>query len=482
MSQSDTDTHSLGQAKPALTLPAELRFTAKLGIPLALGELGWMSTYIVDALMVGRLPHSALSIAASSLGNTIFYAIAFCFIGLMTGVETLVAQAHGVGDEADCVHSLAQTVWFVVIGTPLVMLGTLAFLPLLPVLGTPSEMLPETRHYLNALIWSTAPLLLYWAVRRYLQSIEQVALVTFSLLTAGVVNFAADWAFLYGHLGLPSFGVAGSGWATCVVRFYALAVLLIALFWSNKHSTLWSLRSFKPDWPRLKTLWRIGWAAALESLANLGVSTYSSILCARLGPVLLAAHQVVLDLNAFVFMVPLGLSYATAARVGQSAGRNSLSQVRRAAQASLAICLGFVCIASSLFAGLPRFWGGLYTTDPAVVTAAVPIFLICAILQFGDAIGNVLDAALIGLGNTRITLLVNLFWSWFLGMPLSYALTFRSSYGLEGLWIGRAVAAIGSSVMIYLLWKRQLRNGRSALHQFGNTGAPLPDSSSLHFP
>ena len=425
-----------------------------------------MSTYIVDALMVGRLPHSAISIAASSLGNTIFYAIAFCCIGLMTGVETLVAQAHGIGDEADGVRSLAQTMWFVVVGTPLVMLATLAFLPLLPVFGTPPDMLAETRHYTYALIWSTAPLLLYWAVRRYLQSVERVALVTFSLLTAGVVNFAADWAFLYGHLGLPAFGVAGSGWATCVVRVYAAAVLLIALGWRNRQSKLWSLQTFTPDWPRLQTLWRIGWAAALESLANLGVSTYLTIICARLGATLLAANQVVLDLNAFVFMVPLGLSYATAARVGQSAGRNSPPQVRRAAQASLFMAFGFICVASALFAGLPRFWAGLYTTDPAVVTAAAPIFLICGILQFGDATGIVLTGALVGVGNTRTTLYVNAVWSWVLGMPLSYALTFRASYGLEGLWVGRAVAAIGSAITIYILWKRQMRGGLTALHQF----------------
>ena len=89
------------------TLPRELKLTARLGGPLALGELGWMSTYIVDAVMVGRLPHSALSIYASSLGNTIYYAIAFGAIYLLTGVETFVAQAYGRGDKAECARTPA---------------------------------------------------------------------------------------------------------------------------------------------------------------------------------------------------------------------------------------------------------------------------------------------------------------------------------------------------------------------------------------
>ena len=86
---------SPARAKEAPDLRYELRLTSLLGAPLALGELGWMSTYIVDALMVGRLHNSALPIAASSLGNTIFYAIAFCAIFMLNGLETLIAQAFG---------------------------------------------------------------------------------------------------------------------------------------------------------------------------------------------------------------------------------------------------------------------------------------------------------------------------------------------------------------------------------------------------
>ena len=102
-------------------LGAEVKRTAFLGFPLALGELGWMSTYIVDAMMVGRMPHSALAISASSLGNTIYYAIVFCAIRFLTGLETLAAQAYGRGTsegKQEAMHLFAQSVWFVAVGTP----------------------------------------------------------------------------------------------------------------------------------------------------------------------------------------------------------------------------------------------------------------------------------------------------------------------------------------------------------------------------
>ena len=47
----------------------------RIAIPLALAELGWM---------VGRLPDSAVSIGAASVGNALFYAFAIFCLGLMS--------------------------------------------------------------------------------------------------------------------------------------------------------------------------------------------------------------------------------------------------------------------------------------------------------------------------------------------------------------------------------------------------------------
>jgi MATE family multidrug resistance protein len=417
-----------------------------------------MSTYIVDALMIGRLPHSALSISASSLGNTIFYAIVFCAIRLMTGIDTLVAQSYGAGNRDDCERTLGQALWFVILGTPAVMLLTLAGLRLLPYFGTPADICAETSRYLHALVWSTAPLLTYMALRFYLQGISRVLLVTVSLVTSAAVNWAGDWAFLYGHLGVKSMGIAGSGWATCIVRFYMMGLLVIGIWLTRRAEARIKLDEILlPNIERLRILMRIGWPAALNSLTDLGVSTYLSILCARLGSRLLAAHQVVLDLDAVVYMVPMGISWAALIRVGQAAGRNDISQVKRSARASIILAVGYISVASCLFAAFPHTWASLYTNDQSVVAAAAPIFLICGVLQIGDAVGVIYSSALSGLGDTRSPLIINTLWYWALGMPLSYWLTFHNGLAVEGLWIGRAVAAIGSGANLLLLWHKRMR-------------------------
>ncbi len=442
----------------ASTLGGEMVQTLRLGGPLALGELGWMSTYLVDAWMIGRLPNSPLAISASSLGNTIFYAIVFCAIYLLNGLETLIAQAYGRGKQEECVHLLGQSFWIVAITTPLVMLASLGVVHLLPWFGTPPDIVAETGRYVRALVWSTLPLMAYMALRRYLQSMNRVTMITISLLTAALVNAFADWVFLFGHFGAPAMGVAGSAWSTLVVRMFMLVLLVAGTSWSfraNGHRI--SPPMLVPSWPRLRSLLRIGWPSAIEQMTELGTSTLLSIFCARLGATLLAAHQVTLDLNAFVYQVAAGLSYATVIRVGQAAGRNNLHQVRRSARASLVLGLGFMLVAAILFAAFAHLWASLYTNSEAVVVAAVPLFSICAFMLLGDTAFVILASALTGLGDTRTPLIVSLIWNWGIGMPIAYSLAFHHGLALRGLWLARAVASVGSGLTLLALWHWRMR-------------------------
>jgi len=477
----DDSTALLSGIPESQTYAQEVRAVSKLGIPLALGELGWMSTYVVDAIMVGHLPHSALAIGASSLGNTIFYAIIFFFIYLMNGLETYVAQAAGRGNRSECVVMLMQSMWIVIVGTPIVMAATLGSLWVLPHLGVPPDILASTHSYLSALIWSTPPLMLYMALRRYLQSINRVLLISASLITSGLMNWLFDWLFLYGHHGIPAMGIAGSGWATVVVRWWMLVVLLPGAIISFRQLKLWpQLQMLRPDAVRLKALLNLGWPSGLEFSLELATSTFLSILCARLGATLLAAHQVTLDLNAFVYMVPTGLSYAAMIRVGQAAGRNSLRQVKLAANTSIGLALGYSIVAASVFLLLARPLSSVYTNDPQVVLAATPLFYLCSLLILGDTCFVIFASTLTGLGDTRTPMWISIVCNWVIGMPLAYFLAFPMGYGVRGLWMGRATASVTSGVALTLWWNYRMRreqsSGQAHLLQIL---APFQVSSSL---
>ena len=436
----------------------EARRCLRLGSPLALGELGWMSTYIVDALMIGRLPHSALAIGASGIGNTVYYGIVFFAIYLLNGLETIVSQAAGQGNRDECVRITAQSMWIVLLGTPTVMLLTMAAVQALPVFGVSHELTAETIRYSRVLVWSTLPLMLYMALRRLLQSINRVAFISISLITAGAVNWLGDWLLVLGHWHFPSMGLVGSGLGTILVRCWMLLVLALGTIVALKQIEVRpTLAMMRPDPGRLKALLHIGWPSGLEFSLELGISTFTTILCARLSTLAVASQQVALDLNAFAYMVPLGMSYAALIRSGQAAGRGELTAVKRATNATLLVTLSFTAFTSAGFCLFPHHLASLYTNDPHVVALAGPLFYISALLVPSDALFVIHASSFTGLGDTRTPMWVSIVCNWILGMPVAYWLAFPLGHGMLGLWTGRAIASVSSGLLLTLLWQRRMR-------------------------
>ena len=81
----------------------------RLAAPLALAEVGWMAMGIVDTVMAG--PLGAAAVGAGTLGHMIYYPIAISAVGVLLGMDTLVAQAFGAKDERDCRRTLVNGMW-----------------------------------------------------------------------------------------------------------------------------------------------------------------------------------------------------------------------------------------------------------------------------------------------------------------------------------------------------------------------------------
>ena len=221
------------ESQPASIAPrrADFVLTLRLALPLIIAEVGWMSMGIVDTIMVGRLPDSAVAIGATGLGQSLYHSIAIFGGGLLLGLDTFVAQAYGRQDLDDARHSLVNGLFLAFALTPILMLLVSFWPPLMQRFGISAELVGPMRPFLHALNWGTLPLLAYFALRRYLQAVNVAIPIMFALISANIVNVVGDWALIYGHLGLPAMGITGSGWSTCVARIYMAGVLAVTLLW-----------------------------------------------------------------------------------------------------------------------------------------------------------------------------------------------------------------------------------------------------------
>ncbi|MEY4093869.1 MAG: hypothetical protein RLZZ53_1068, partial [Acidobacteriota bacterium] len=204
----------------------------KIAIPVVLAELGWMTMGVVDTIMVGPLGPEAIS--AAGVGNSIHIAFAIFGMAVMLGLDTLVSQAYGRKDIRDC-HR-----WFfdgltlaAFMALPIMAVLILVWFAI-PVLGFHGAVRPLLEGYYGVLLLSTPFLLGYAVCRRYLQGMHAALPVMFALVTANLVNVAANWTFIYGHLGMPALGVKGAAWATVISRIFMMSSLMFAVWWIDR--------------------------------------------------------------------------------------------------------------------------------------------------------------------------------------------------------------------------------------------------------
>jgi MATE family multidrug resistance protein len=429
--------------------------TLRLAIPLVLAELGWMSMAIVDTMMVGRLPNSAVAIGAVSLGSAIFIVLALFGEGLLLGLDTLVAQAFGAGNREDCHRSLINGVYLSLALTPLLSAPIFLLPQLLSAMHVDALIASETIPYTNALTVGLLPLLLYFAVRRCLQAMNMVRPVAFALVTANIVNAVFNWLLIYGKWGFRPMGTVGSGWSTAIARVYMAAVLIGYLFWyDRKHRTELLRTPVDIDLGRIKQLIALGMPAALQFTLESGVFAAVTALIARLGAVPLATHQIALNTVAFTYMVPLGISSAAAVRVGQALGRRDARAASAAGGTAIFIGATFMTFASVLLLVIPRWIARIYTTDETVIRNATTLLAAGAAFQLFDGIQSVATGALRGAGDTRTPMLCHFTAYWIIGLPLGAWLCFRRNWGALGLWVGLSLALILIGIVLLIVWRR----------------------------
>jgi MATE family multidrug resistance protein len=438
------------------TLSQDIRHVVALALPVVFAELGWMSMNVVDTIMVGRLGPAA--IGAIGIGGTAFYTFAVFGMGLLLGLDTLVSRAYGAGERADCHHSLAQGVYLALFLT-LPLMCVFEFMPtFFFALGINPRVSVLSGSFVAALKWSTLPLLLYGAFRRYLQGTGHVRPVMFALVSANLVNWLFNWLLIQGHGGFPALGVAGSALSTCMARLYMALVLGVTIWWLERNLTPgFADIARKPDWQRLSRLLKIGFPAATQILLEIGAFAAAAVLAGRLTPEALAAHQIAINVAAVTFMVPLGTASAAAVAVGQALGRQEPGRARRNGFIAISLGSAFMLCSAITFLLIPRQIFSVYTKDASVIAIGVGLLAWAALFQLFDGIQTVATGALRGFGNTRVPMLVNLVGYWFFGLPVGYMLCFRFGYGVYGIWCGLTLALVAIALILLHAWNIQSR-------------------------
>ena len=465
---------------------SELPPLVHLALPLIAGELGWVSMSLVDTIMLGHLPDSALAMSAAALAQVIFNTFCFGVGGVLLGLDTLISQALGAKEHAEAnrwlLHGLVMA-----LALSALLIALFAVTPVLLLhLPVDRAILALAVPAMQGLNYGTLPLLLYFTFRRYLQAHHHGRPIAFALISANLVNAGVDWLLIFGHhwniaghsYGIPAFGVTGSSWSTSFARLYLMAVLVFAVWRADRnhhYGLLAGLRqstgsgvphSSRPlrwvgriEYQHLRRLFLLGAPAGASIFVEIAIFALVTALIATFGRLSLAGHEVALQCASTTFMVPFAISAATSVRVGHAIGRKRIglgttANVIAAGWSGVGTGAAFMLCASVLLLSIPTHIARIFTPDPGVIAAAVPLLLIAAGFQFFDGVQITATGALRGAGNTHAPFITQLIAYWAIGMPLGILLGFHEKLGAAGLWWGLLIALTCGAFAMCFFWRR----------------------------
>jgi MATE family multidrug resistance protein len=421
-----------------------------------------IGTFVGQSLMKGvdlLVCRDLGSSATASVGTaTSFFAwFMILGVGIFSSLEFLIP--HALGEQND---EKAESYFFsgaLLIG--ILSIGSMAGLIALTRFGSFFGMDPAIQdgvaRFSTILSLSFLPTFLIPLLRVELQAKGHSHDTTIAFLLGNTLNVFLNWAMIYGHAGLPSFGVIGSAWSNVISRFGILAFLLFRIKQARKENSF--SKSFFgihglsgiPWILRIKTILRLGIPTSLQMFFEIGAFILVGTLASGFPPPENAAHAIAISIASFLFMIPAGMGSAAALTMSRALGEGKKSKSHELGKKTLGFGMIYAVFGSLFLLLFRRPAMEFFALDPATLEIGASLLLITAIFQFGDALQVILSGCLRGLGETRIQVGTNAIGHGAVGVPLGLILCFPFGLGIEGLWIGLSA---GLFTVAGLLWVR----------------------------
>jgi MATE family multidrug resistance protein len=435
--------------------PSLSRELIRFALPILVAQLAVMANAVIDTAMAGHL--SAVDLAAVGIGAAIMATVVMSLLSVLLALPPMVAHLYGAGRRAEVGRELHQAVWIALA----IALAAMAVLlhpdPLIAHLHVEPAVEAKLRAYLAASAWSvpaTIALRLFVGLSTGIGRPRPVMI--FNLL-ALMLKVPLNAVFMFGLLGMPAMGGPGAALATAVDQWVIAA---LAWAWCLNHAGYEEFRLraplAAPNWAAIRDFLKLGVPIGLSFVADVTAFTLMALFIARLGPVVSGAHQIAANLSATAFMLPLALGNATTALAGQALGAKDPLRARRLCWRGVRLGMSAaLVIGAGYLLGAPWIVA-LYTHDPAVQAAAIPLIRLAGIYHLGDALQAVAVNALRGYKKSTVPMLVYgiLLWGPGLGGGVLLGLTaaFGPPRGAAGFWIAETFALwlVAISMAVYL--------------------------------
>ena len=371
-------------------------------LPLAAGTLFQQFYNAVDALIVGRfIGTQALAAVGGSPAIVIELVIGFV-VALSSGAAVVIAQRFGAGDRENTSRAVGTAMSaFVLIGLILTVLMFFIARPVLYLMHTPVDTMPEAVLYTRIFFAGSIFMIIYNMGAGIMRAVGNASRPLLYLVISCLCNIGLDLLFVTGL----SMGVEGVALATVLSQMISSIFILRDLIGTEEIYRL-TKANFRMEKRMLRRMMGIGLPTGLQAsmfgIANLILTVAIN----GLGTTVVASWAMSGKIDGIYWAVSQAFGTALMNFVAQNYGAGKKERIRRGARIGTIVFLIMTGLLSVTILLLAGYLLSVFTKDPAVqqttwriITYFVPVYVTWTLIE---ALGGILR----GMGDTLIPAII----------------------------------------------------------------------------
>lgn len=448
-------------------LAGSARRIAPLAWPVFIGQVAVLAFSTVDTMMAARA--GGTDLAALAIGGAAYITVFIGLMGIVLAISPIAGQLFGAQHYEACGAQLHQAMW---LALALSVPGCLLLLfpqPFLDLARAEPAVAAKVRAHLAALAVALPPALLFTAFRGFNTAVSRPKIVMLLQLGALALKVPLTALFVFGFGALPAMGAPGCGTATAVCMLLQFAAVWLILqrdpFYARFHI---GDRISPPHRGSLLALVRLGVPMGGSIMIEVTGFTFMAFFISRLGATPVAGHQIAVNLVSLMFMMPLAIANASSTLVAQRIGAGDENDAHDIGWHGLEVGVLIASVMGALVYLLREPILGLYTRDPVIVAAAMPLLAWVAAFHIADAAQAVAGFVLRAYRIAVVPLVIYALAIWGVGLAGGYVVAFNVTgltppalLGAVGMWSTATAGLVvaGTGMCGFLAW--MIRSSRS---------------------
>jgi putative MATE family efflux protein len=427
----------------------------KIALPSSVGFVFNTLFNVVDTYYGGLISTTAL--AALSLSFPVFFIILSVGMGMGTGSTALISQSLGAGNPEKAKIYGFQTISLAVINSiGLTFIGLLFAPYLFQLLGANGDYLAIALQYMNIILVGVVFFLLNSALNALLNARGDTKTYRNFLIAGFFLNVILDPWFIYGGLGLPSFGIQGVAISTVLIQLLGSVYLIIKL----KKKELFkgaTIDDFLPKGRIIAELFGQGFPASLNMLSvaiGIFVITYFA---GKFGKEAVAAYGIATRIEQIALLPTIGLSISALTIAAQNLGAGLPARILESWKLNIRYGLMIILFG---FLGVLFFSGPLlklFTDDLLVIQIGKEYLGIAAFFFFAYIFLNISVSTLQGMKKPLYAIFVGSYRQFILPYPLFLLFALYLDWGTKGIWWGIFIANWSATLFTFFYTRRIIR-------------------------